>query len=543
MSTVKGTSSHTSTKTKPQEKPKTNDAAKNRATGKTTSSSEATTHGKTERTTHADGDRTTISGEARERRDRRVTQLKVGLENAYGPGGIERRSGADRRKTEDPQAAQRRKTEDTLKVLDKYSDFTNGKDDITSKEDYGKIARGEKNGDFAKYLKEKNPKWDRDRIDDEVRSLQSSSQTFISDPKMFGAADIAKKGGDKDGKISSGDLVAARLKNDIGKDFAPKLSVGEINKLHEKSPGIGNQAITNKYHHQAQQLNELLGGDKDNFQASWPAYATHASNSAGAYIRGDGLPGSRISDDVAQGNRKVFGDIAPHFDSYIDTFSKNPKANFNDWASKQDFQKKPHLKDSFEFLNKAQNEKDPDKKQEYLLASNALAGYHEQKLLDGKIDESTAPVTGKGVERSVWQHFANEDPKLFMPSGKGKGDLAGVATDEKIKLKGGIPKELQNIKDPAVRRALQTALERPNQDVSSGQKLVDATGTKDWSKLDDRMRTIVGLMVAGQRDERLGEYALDYNLPGGPSFTDHLKAVGGSLLDKGKGLVSSLNPL
>jgi len=466
-------------------------------------------------------DRSTISQEASQANQAPksdVKNLKQGLSSNF---------------KSDPEAEKRANNEKTLNTLDRYSDFTNGKDSITSREDYQKIAEGQENGDFEKYLKEKNPTWSSEQIASEVNSLQTSSRDFLNNPELFDAADVAHKGGDKDGKISTEDLTAARLKNDISKTSPPQLSVSETVALHEKDPGLGNQAITNRYYHEAQELNKILGGDDKNFIASWPAYATQASNSAGAFVRGDGVPlNDDVQNAVAAGNRKVFEDIAPHYDSYIDSVKKNPDMKFEDWANQQNFEGKPQLEESFKFLDMARIEKDPDKKQEYILASNALAGAHEQARLDPNIDKATAPLTGGGLERGVWTFIANEKPNLFLPTGKGEGDLQAMDVSQKIEPKGPINPAFESIDDPQVRDALKRALGNDQADVSSGQALLDKTGTADWSVLPDRMRTIVGLMVAGHNDSRVGEYPLDYKLPEGPSTWDHVQAVGGSLIDK-----------
>lgn len=467
--------------------------------------------------------------------DRRQSGWLSGLESNFG--GPERRSGVDRRQSdaEAAETARHANNEKTLNVLHNYSDFTNGKDDITSRDDYRKIAAGERNQDFAKHLKEKNPNWSQQRIDKEVESLQDSSKALLADRKLFQLADTGQEGVKGDGHISDKDLVTARLKNDISKDRPPILAVDQIVDLHKKNPGLGNQAITNKYAHEADELSKLLGGDKDHFMASWPAYGQHASNSAGAFVRDDGVPGNdNIQNAVAEGNRKVFKDIAPHFDSYIDTFKNNPKADFKEWESKQDFKDKPYLKQSFEFLEKARTTTDPDKKQEYLLASNALAGYHEQRHLDPNIDKATAPGTGSDIERGVWSLVADEKPNLFLPNGKGSGDLSAIDVSKKLDIpNSAIPKGLEKIDDPEVRRVLQTVLENPNADVSGARALIDQSGTADWSKLPDRMRTIVALMAGGQNDPRLAEYALDYNLPDSPSTLDHAKAVAENVVNKG----------
>jgi hypothetical protein len=466
-------------------------------------------------------DRTTFSSEASRKKKTSEPDNKFG---SFLKAFEASHSSSDN-KTDEPSPEQERRDriEETGRVLHTHSDFTNGKDEITSRKDYEKIATGERNEDFEKHLKEQHPDWSSDRISKEVDSLQENSQRLLDDPDIFTHYDTAKDGGGKDGKISDGDLVAGRLKNDIDKDLPPDLSVEEINELHEKNPGLGNQAITNKYYHQSQELNELLGGDDKNFLASWPAYGSLASNSAGAVIRSDGIPGDdRISDMVAEGNRKVFEDIAPHYDSYIEA-AKEPDFNYKEWAKGEGFtEQDKFLAESFDFMDKARTTKDADKKQEYLLASNVLAGRHEQGRLEPEIDGSTAPLTGTGIERGVLELLVDKDPTFFLPNGKGHGELDKLDVSKKIEAP---PADgLREIRDPGVVDALWRSLGQEGDPPASlsGQELIDKTGTEDWSNLDGRMRTIAGLMIAGQQDPRLGEYVLDYDQPEGLRTRDHI---------------------
>ena len=433
-----------------------------------------------------------------------------------------------------PEQERAKKIDDTGRVLERYSDYTNGRDDITSRDDYEKIAKGEKNEDFAKHLREENPDWTDTQVNNEVKSLQSSSRRLLNDREISDFYDTAAKGGDKDGKFSTEDLVAGRLKNDISKENPPNLSVDEINRLHEKNPALGNQAITNKYYHQSQQLNELLGGGEGkDFLATWPAFGSLASNSAGSVIRSDGVPGDdRISDRVAAGNRKVFADISPRYDSYIKA-AQDPNFDYKKWAKEENFPEKDHfLRESFDFMEKARTTKDADKKQEYLLASNVLAGRHEQGRLDPDIDNSTAPLTGTEVERGVLESLVDKDPTFYLPNGKGKGELGKLDVSKKIEAPPA--SGLNQISDPSVRDALWRSLGKEGAAPSSmsGQDLINATGTEDWSVLNERMRTIAGLMVAGQRDPRMGEYVLNYDAPAGLNTMDHVVDLGKGLLEK-----------
>lgn len=344
------------------------------------------------------------------------------------------------------------------------------------------------------------------------------------------------------------------LRDDISKEAPPQLSVDEIARLHEEDPAAGNEAITNKYYHQSQELNQLLGGTKDDFNATWPAYGSVASNSAGAVIRSDGLPGyDRISDEVAEGNRKVFKDIAPAYDSYLEA-AKKPGFDFDHWmednhdklfVDPDTGQEKTNLIRSFDYLDQARTEQDQDKKQEYLLASNVLAGRHEQEYLQPQIERSTAPMTGTGVERTLGELYVDKDPPVFMPNGHGSGPLQEL--DVSQTMPGKAPAALQQLSDPDVRRDVGQALGLGNPAQLSGDDVIGASGTENWADLDDRMGTIGGLMVATQNDLRMGEYVLDYDRPDGLSTTGMVESAGRAALERltlpfelGQGLLEKL---
>ncbi len=477
-------------------------------------------------------DRTTVSSEAREapETDKPFSSFLQNFASSHSEPSDPTPASAP---ALSPEQERRQKIGETGRVLEKYSDYTNGRDEITSRDDYEKIANGERNEDFSEHLREENPDWTDEQVADEVKSLQENSRLLFEDSDISDFYDTAGKGGDTDGKISTDDLVAGRLVNDISKDSPPDLSVAEINELHEKNPALGNEAITNKYYHQGQQLNELLGGDDENFLATWPAFGSLASNSAGSVIRSDGVPGDdRISDQVAQGNRKVFEDIAPRYDSYLEA-AQDPNFDYDEWSQNEGFGPQDnYLKESFGFLDKARTTEDADKKQEYLLASNVLAGRHEQGRLDPEIDNSTAPLTGTGVERGVIEAFVDEDPTFFLPNGSGSGELSKLDVSKKIEAPPAAG--LNQISDPEVKDALWRSLGREGSPPAnlSGQELIDNTGTEDWSNLNERMRTIAGLMVAGQQDPRLGEYVLDYDAPAGLSTTGHATALAEGLFEK-----------
>ena len=119
-----------------------------------------------------------------------------------------------------------------------------------------------------------------------------------------------------------------------------------------------------------------------------------------------------------------------------------------------------------------------------------------------------------------------------MPNGKGEGGLDKLDVSKKIEAPA--PTGLQQITDPAVRDALWRSLGKEGEPPSSisGQDLINDTGTEDWSNLNERMRTIAGLMVAGQRDPRMGEYVLDYDAPEGLTTAGHAQDLIEGVVEK-----------
>ena len=519
--------------------------------------------------------------------------------NGSGPGHMQTFGPTDTKKAEETKPASETKPtaetkpaspeeqhrdflEKTGKSLYNASGFTAGEDGRTSRDDYQAIADGKRNEDYSKYLKEKKPEMSDDDIQKEVANLQDSSKNLLKDQSAFDFYDNATNQGDaRDQSISTQDLASGRLRNDTSKEYPPKLSADEIAGLHEQNPTLGNEAVTNKYYHQSQELNKRLGGDEKNFKATWPAFGQMASNSAGELIRDDGIPNSdSLQNTIAAGNRKVFQDIAPHYDSYLEA-SKDPNFNYDKWANKEfgfrpegvkslseaskdpnfDVKKweqgiehaknvdehygdegKAYLRESFDFLNAATNEKNPDKKQELILASNVMAGRHEQQNLQPEIAKATAPMSGSSEERTAAEVLVDKDPTLYMPNDNRGGKPSEYKVDKK--LDGDPSKGLEEITDPGVRAALAVGLNQ-NQvaDRNSGKDLINDTGTENWADLDARMQTITGLMVAKQTDPNMGQYILDYDKPRGGTTglaVDVLTNVGDKITDVAQGAVEGV---
>lgn len=417
-----------------------------------------------------------------------------------------------------PEQRRRQRIDETAAFLHKYSDFTNGRDSITSVSDYNRIADGGRDTAFRNHLERQNPGWSARRVDQEVAQLRRHAGRLTSDSSMLSLFDNAAKGGKLDNKISSGDLAAARLRNDISQDRAPTLSVDQILTLHKDAPVAGNEAVTNYYHHQAQELNGLLGGDSANFKGSWPAFAEHASNSAGALIRKDGALGL-VGRHIAEGNRAIFADMAPRYDAYIKAAKENPDLNMDQWLAQQPNMQDKRVQDSFRFLDRARrSEPGSDQQAEFLLASNALGVAKEQEVVQPHLEAAMAPLTGTGLERRILADRLEADGNPVLRTPSGDGGLTKIDVSET--LQGNPARGLDTIESAEVRRALSRALGRSEDPsrFSSGQALVNRSGTDDYANIEERMPTILGLMISHQDDPRLGEYALDAGRPVGRNF-------------------------
>jgi hypothetical protein len=211
----------------------------------------------------------------------------------------------------------------------------------------------------------------------------------------------------------------------------------------ETDPATRNLKITQTYHELTVALTRLFGTKN----VSWCAYATYASKTAGAFIRGDEVPSvirkyiakaehldegvsalnsalrliderahighsfivdtiERVMRDVTanvgQGNLIVFAELAPAYARLLQVFPDKPKGDqaekfrllspFKPGAVEKGGQ--DLLIEAFSHYYSALFETDPRKKAELMFFGNALVGYHEQIRLQGPIEGSLdAPLT------------------------------------------------------------------------------------------------------------------------------------------------------
>lgn len=202
----------------------------------------------------------------------------------------------------------------------------------------------------------------------------------------------------------------------------------------ETDPATRNLKITQSYHELTVALTRLFGSKN----VSWCAYATYASKTAGAFIRGDEVPSlirdyvakadhlddgvnalngalrmiderahvghsfivetiervmRDVTSNVGQGNLIVFAELAPAYARLLQVFPGAPKGDAAEKAQllsafkpgPVDSGGQDLLIEAFTHYYDAFFEGDPRKKAELMFWGNALVGYHEQIRLQGPI--------------------------------------------------------------------------------------------------------------------------------------------------------------
>lgn len=281
-----------------------------------------------------------------------------------------------------------------------------------------------------------------------------------------------------------------------------------------------NLNITQKYSELSHQMNDMMGPDAG---ANWSTWATWASKQAGATIRqedaggwgktgakiADGvteglnplgaIPGPRgvlgrgsgkgaaeqtydnVSKSIANGNKKVFEEIAPHFDRFINTFKDDLAPNDRKWAEfSQGFSKEQGgLRDAFHNYYDAKftdtsTDAGKKRKAELMVMGNDRIGLHEQNRLQPEIEG--------GMPWGARRMITNTMMGLKLPSENLNlgADLPPRYLDGKS-----FPKNLQTIDNPEFKDLLKTVDHSPNS--------LSGTGAGNWSNVSERMDYISDL--------------------------------------------------
>jgi len=353
--------------------------------------------------------------------------------------------------------------------------------------------------------------------------------------------------------------------------------------VDERDPFLRNLRITLCYHALSSALSRVV----DPSSANWSTFATWASKTAGMSIRDEEVPGlilallrdearlrprvgpvfawiyrhtaakvdvfqqardtiKRVSEEVADGNRKVFAELAPLFVRFIDAMEaasseRRPRlaaflATLRPGPSDRDGQ--DGLRHAFADYAAAAEESDPCVKAQLVLLANCRIGLHEQTRLQddisGAMDAPVAEMMTDGLGRLLAVRLAF---RLLWPLGVTRERVRAAIRDDwerlatrlamRLSLPGGrvlplggdhipwphqIPEPLRQLTN----RELIALLGEFDDDLTS----LRTRGARNWARLNDRMGFICELFRAEQESASL------FDLPFSPeALADIAKGV------------------
>lgn len=345
------------------------------------------------------------------------------------------------------------------------------------------------------------------------------------------------------------------------------VTLDEIGRItDEPDPVLRNLRITQCYH----DLSAALARVIDPGNANWSSFATWASRTAGVSIRDEELPRvvlellrdearlrprlgrfhtwiyrhtgakvdlpqqardtiRRVSEEVADGNRKVFAELAPLFARFVGVLAspaaeRGPRlqaflADLRPGPSDRDGQ--DTLRHAFASYATAAEESDAATRAQLILLANCQIGLHEQTRLqediEGAMNAPVAAFVTDGVGRLLLIRLAFV---LLGPFGIRRERLRGAIQDEwqrvatrfslRLSLPGGrvlplggdsipwpsqVPGPLRTLSHPE----LVALLERFDDDTQR----LRTRGADNWSRLSDRMGFICELFRAEQQNGSL----------------------------------------
>lgn len=331
-------------------------------------------------------------------------------------------------------------------------------------------------------------------------------------------------------------------------------------------PVLRNLRITQCYH----DLSHGLARVVDDGNANWSTFATWASRTAGQSIRNEELPRAlvdliedgeplravlgrtfgwiksrlrldldavqgaqdtlrRVSTQVAEGNLKVFAELAPLFAAFIELMEAPPGERA---ARLEDFRRRlrpgPSDRDgqdvlglAFDHYAAAAVEPDPGRRAQLMLLANCQIGLHEQTRLQPNIKAAMdAPVgvlvtDGLGRQWPVAMAFAMLGPfgvrrEAVREAIQSEWQRLATRYSMTLSLPGGrvLPLGGNHVPWPNAVPAALSALDNADL-IALLRRFGDDTpglrpsGARDWSRLIERMGFICALFRATQQDADL----------------------------------------
>lgn len=294
--------------------------------------------------------------------------------------------------------------------------------------------------------------------------------------------------------------------------------------VNTKNDDLRNLKITQEYSKLSKETRDVIGADGG---ANWSTWATWASKQAGQTIRQEDLGGAgkfgkgavdalpdaarylpglgeakrgadmydATSKKIAEGNRKVFKEIAPHFARFNETFKGDTAPNAEKLARFQEGFKpgsvqqggQDLLKDAFTNYYNAKFETDPDRKKELMFLGNGQIGLHEQNRLQPEI-QGSLPYGTRGL---ATDHMMS----LGLPNSRGQIEALPLGQDVPKFNGRNSPLELQSLENRDANSMVRKYDKSPYN--------LEGSGAKDWTKLPDRMNYILDLFRSRHDDGNL----------------------------------------
>jgi hypothetical protein len=294
-------------------------------------------------------------------------------------------------------------------------------------------------------------------------------------------------------------------------------------------PVLRNLQITQSYHDLGEAVAERLGRR----DACWARFAVWASRTAGHFIRGEWLPDAlrhvlarlgparrvegldaRIRSHLAEGNRKVYAEIAPLFVELVRLLDlpaiDRPAAlqrsleSLRPGTVEEDGQ--AALGRALRAFVEAGSLPEGSERAQRILLGNLLVGAHEQYRLQAQIVGTLdavcrlGPAPGGAWSRGAWrrlearlrQHVTHAMVRLDLP-----GLRVSVGRDVPALPDGSMfPADLRRVSHPELQAVLARFDRSPD--------TTDGSAAADWGDYGDRMNYVVDLFRSRQQLAELG---------------------------------------
>lgn len=226
-----------------------------------------------------------------------------------------------------------------------------------------------------------------------IGRLFSTSPTYSSSPKQS----VSEKSTAPEDRADTSYPTAASPwygKLESLRRMVPKAQNKSLKVTAEKIER--NKQVTKMFHDLGMELDQMLNKRGPKSGANWGLWAAHASERAGAVLRGQnpvmGLQGPGRA-HLNNANGVARGDIGGPVSSFVETFKNDEAPNPTKINKFLEGLPDDKLREVFDCYYNAMWEDDPQKKQELTLQGNIVYGGREQARLDKFLNVPTCTLT------------------------------------------------------------------------------------------------------------------------------------------------------